>query len=497
MFFLSDMLANTIAPFLAYEGIAFADLVPHIGTFLIVLWCLFLIYKATIRSPLIFSKDDAYLLCQTPADRRFITLAWLIGEWISKVVFLSGTAAIFGFALLEIDVSHGIRALTVEHITVAALKPLGIIIPIQLGLFAVAWIVGVYRLRGDTDRIMVIGLLRLFVIIIGGSFFVISIGSIFAPSLFTIFQPFLDILSYPLLIAFLGNDWGLGLGIAISLMTICITVLWQISDKVNLSRAAQETHHVQAQRVAFRLGDFDLINEMNDRKRLGPTHVPSKIPSISGVWIMTWKNIIQSLRTLTILRIWSWLTILFLIFTMIVAGVLLKENSFFFILTFQWTVNVSKKTSVRFRKDLGNWWLLRSLPFSLRHIILHDIVPSVSITILLAWITLWISKTLGLAINPIIVFSVPFVVAGISLSAIFDILRQADSNMLLEGRSPDSGIVGLILGLICIAIPVSIYFLINKFSILPLVGILTTILVGGFLVIVILHLSERQFRRIG
>lgn len=156
-----------------------------------------------------------------------------------------------------------------------------------LVLFAVAWIIGVYRLRGDTERIMVIGLLRVLVIIIRGSFFVISIGSIFAPSLFTIFQPFLDILSYPLVIAFLGNDWGLGLGIAINLMTICMTVLWQISDKVNLSRAAQETHHVQAQRVAFRLGDFDRINEMNDRKRLGSMHVPSKIPSFLGSWIVT------------------------------------------------------------------------------------------------------------------------------------------------------------------------------------------------------------------
>ena len=344
---------------------------------------------------------------------------------------------------------------------------------------------------------MVMRSIRVLVFIMGGSFFVISIGNILAPSFFTPFQPLLEYISFPLVTVFLGDAWGLGLAFSIGLVTICLAVLWKISDKVNLSRAAQETHHFQAQQVAFRLGDFDRINEMNDRKRLGPTHVPSKIPSISGVWIMTWKNIIQSLRTLKISRIWSWLIILFLIFTMIVAGVLLKENSFFFILTFQWTVNVSKKTSVRFRKDLGNWWLLKSLPFSLRHIILHDIVPSVSITILLTWITLWISKTLGLTINPIIVFSVPFVVAGISLSAIFDILRQADSNMLLEGRSPDSGIVGLILGLICIAIPVSIYFLINKYSILPVAGLLATILVGGFLAISLLHLCERQFNRIG
>lgn len=182
---------------------------------------------------------------------------------------------------------------------------------------------------------------------------------------------------------------------------------------------------------------------------------------------------------------------------MIVAGVLLKENSFFFILTFQWTVNVSKKTSVRFRKDLGNWWLLQSLPFPSRRIILHDIVPPTSVIIFLAWITLWISSNLGLSINPIIVCSVPFVVAGISISSIFDILRQADSNMLLEGQPPDSGLLGLILGLICIAIPESIYFLINKFSYLPTVGILATVLVGGSLTISLLRLFERQFKRIG
>ncbi len=277
----------------------------------------------------------------------------------------------------------------------------------------------------------------------------------------------------------------------------CLTVLWQISNKVNLSRAAQETHHFQAQQVAFRLGDFDRINEMNDRKRLGSSHLPSKIPSLSGDWTLTWKNIVQSLRLCTISRIWSWLAILLLMISIIIVGILLENGSFLFPLIFFWTANISKKTTSRFRKDLGNWWLLHSLPLIPRRIILHGVVLPVSVTIFLAWFTLWISSSLGLSINPIIISSVPFVVAGISFSAIFDILRQSDSNMLLEGRPPDFGLVGLILSFICMGIPTSIYFLINKFSIPPLVGILATILVGGFLAISLLHLSERQFRRIG
>ncbi len=496
MFWLSDLLANTIAPFLTYQGIAFAGLVPNISTLLFVLWCLYLIYKAAIRSPLIFSKDDACLLCQTPADRRFITLTWLFGEWLRKIVFISGAASVFGFALLELDVNHGIRILTLGNLAVAALKPLGIIIPIHLGLFALAWIIGVCRLKGDTKRSVSMRSIRVLALIMGGSFFIISIGSILTSSFFTPFQPFLELLSFPLVSAFLGDSWWMGLAVSIGLMIICLTILCQISDKVNLSRAAQETHHFQAQQVAFRLGDFDRVNEMNDRKRLGSSHLPSKLPSLSGAWVLTWKNIIQSLRTLTISCIWPWLNIILLMSSMIIVGGLLKDGSLLFILIFSWTVSVSKKTSARFRKDLGNWWLLRSLPLPPRLIILHDIVPPVFVTIFLTWFALWISSSLGLSINPIIVISVPFVVAGISFSAIFDILLQSNSSMLLEGRPPDFGLVGLILSFICIAIPTSIYFLINKFSILPLVGILATILVGGFLAISLLHLSERQFRRI-
>ena len=497
MFFISDLLANTIAPFLAYQGIAFAGLVPSIGTLIFVLWCLYLIYKATNRSPLIFSKEDAYLLCQTPADRRFITLTWFFSEWLSRVLFISLAASIFGFALLELDVNHGIRMLSFGHITIAALKPLGIIIPTHLFLCAVAWIIGVYRLRCESERIIFMGSIRVLALIMGGSFFIITIGSILASSFFTPFQPFLEFLSFPLVSAFLGDSWWLGISVSIGLMIICLAVLWQISNKVNLSRAAQETHHFQAQQVAFRLGDFDRINEMNDRKRLGSSHLPSKIPSLSGAWMLTWKNIVQSLRSFTISHIWSWLANLFLMISMIIVGVLLKNGSFLFLLIFYWTANISKKTTSRFRKDLSNWWLLNSLPLTPRRIILHEVVPPVSVTIFLTWFTLWISSSLGLSINPIIVSSVPFVIAGISFSAIFDILRQSDSNMLLEGQTPDFGLVGLILSSFCIGIPTSIYFVINKFSILPLVGILATILVGGFLAISLLHLSERQFRRIG
>jgi len=497
MFLVSDLMANTLSPFLASQGIAFTDIVTTIGMLLLVLWSLYSIYKATNRSPLVFSEDDAHLLCQTPADRRFVTLTWFFGEWPSSVLLILAVAVTVGFALLELDINNGIRILSVGHLTVAALKPLSIIIPLHLGLFAVVWVVGVCRLQRDAERIKVMRSLRILALIFAVTLFVVALGSILRPSFFTIFQPVLSFLTFPLDTAFLEGVWGLGLAVSIGLMTISLTLLWQISDNLNLSRAAQETHHFQAHRVALRIGDLDRIRELKDRERLGSMHVPSKIPAFPGVWMVTWKDVVQSLRTLTVSRLWSWLVILFLTISGTIAGALLKDGASLFVLIVYWTLLVGQQTSARFKKDLGNWWLVNSLPLSARRIILHDVVRPVFATIALTWIALWMSSLLGLSISPIVVCSVPFAVVGISFSSVFDMLRQADVSMLLVGRPPDFGLVGFVFGMLCIAIPTVIYFIIEHYSLSPVVGVPSVILIGVFLAISLLHLSERQFRRVG
>lgn len=497
MFLVSDLMANTISQLLASQGIAFTDIVPIFGTLLLVLWSLYSIYKASNRSPIVFSEDDAHLLCQTPANRRFVTLTWFFSEWPSSVLLFLAVAATIGFALLELDINNGIRVMSVGHLTIAALEPLSIIIPLHLGLYAVVWVVGVYRLQRDAKRIKAMRTLRILALILAATMFVVALGSILLPSFFSIFQPVLSFLTFPLDAAFLEGVWGLGLAVSIGLMTTSLAVLWQISDNLNLSRAAHETRSSQAHRVAFRIGDFDRIRELNDRERLGSTHVPSRIPTFPGVWMVTWKDVVQSLRTLTISRLWSWLVILILTISGTVVGVILKDSASLFVLIVYWTLLVGQQTSSRFKKDLGNWWLVNSLPQSARRIILHDVVRPVFATIAITWIALWTSSLLGLSISPIIVCSVPFAVIGISFSSIFDMLRQSNVSMLLVGRPPDFGLVGLVFGMFCIAIPAAIYFMIEHYSLSPIAGMLAIVLAGVSLAVSLLRLSERQFRRVG
>ena len=100
-------------------------------------------------------------------------------------------------------------------------------------------------------------------------------------------------------------------------------------------------------------------------------------------------------------------------------------------------------------------------------------------------------------ISPIVVFSVPFAVAGISFSVVLDMLRQADASMLLVGRPPNFGLVGLGFGMFCIAVPSAIYFMIEYYSLSPVAGMVAIVLAGVSLAISLLRVSERHFKLVG
>ena len=183
--------------------------------------------------------------------------------------------------------------------------------------------------------------------------------------------------------------------------------------------------------------------------------------------------------------------------TKLIAGVLLKDGASLFVLIVYWTLLVGQQTSARFKKDLSNWWLVNSLPLSARRIILHDVARPVFSAVAITWIAMWVGNLLGSSISAIVVCAVPFAVVGISFSSVFDMLRQADVSMLLVGRQPDFGLVGFVFGMLCIAIPTAIYFLVEHYSLSLVVGVPSVILISVFLAVSLLHLSERQSRRVG
>jgi hypothetical protein len=57
------------------------------GTLVLLGWGLYQLYQATRCSPIVFSENDAYLLCQAPVPGSATALAWLLGDWSSRPPF--------------------------------------------------------------------------------------------------------------------------------------------------------------------------------------------------------------------------------------------------------------------------------------------------------------------------------------------------------------------------------------------------------------------------
>jgi hypothetical protein len=490
MFFASNFLVTVASPFLQSQDLTLAGFAAALGTYILFTWSLYSIYTATYRSPLAFSEDDAYLVCQTPVNRRSVILFWLLGEWPGNVLpFLAGAITI-GFALLELDINIGLSVMSVSHIIIAGIKPLCIILPLHLALFCFTWVIGVYRLQRDIEHKKAMILLRVIAAILA-VFFLISIFDNFLTlPLFNSLHTLLRYIKFPLNAAFGRGSWTLGMAVSLFLMICCIALLLKISKNTNLSRAAQETRGLQAQRLALRAGEFERLQELLDRDRLGTGHRSSWIPARHGAWVILWKDVIQSLRPFTITRLWSWIAIPIVS----LAIFLTPDGATRFVVAIYWAIIVAKITSARFKDDLGHWWIVNSLPLSPRHVVLYSVARPVVGIVAITWIAMWIGSALGLNIGLIFFWMVPIVVVGVSLSAIFDMLHQSNTTLLLAERKPSFGLVGLFLGMLCVTLPAVINILIVNIKLSLSASVLVSSLAGIVLVGVLLRLSEVQFR---
>lgn len=497
MFLASDVLVNGAAPLLASTGLSLPDLVPPLGALLFLAWSAYTIYKATLRSPLIFSKIDAALLCQTPADRRIVALVWLAETWIRQLVILCVSASTVGFALYELAAGEEDTLIRAVPLAAAALKPLIILIPLHLGLIALVWIVGVYRLRKGGKHSSAMQAVRAIVLVFAVFLLSATATHLFFPGVSVPLAPLASAFSLPIKTAYFGGNGWLGLSAALGLAACSLAVLWWISDTLNLSRAAQETHDLHTRRTAYLFGRSELLRQMRRRKRLGAAHPQSRIPIYPGTWSLTWKHLVQSQRTSLLASAWSWVSLFLLTIAVIAAGAFIEDWAYLLPPIFYWMMAIGQKTSAGLKKDVGRWWLLQSLPFPSHRILLHELLPSITFTTLLTWMALWVCSGLGIHTQPIIVYTLPVVIAGIALSHVFDMLHQAETTALLKGRALDAGLIGLMLSLFWAAVPAAIHAAVKSLNLLPVVGVFAVFLLGVPFIVLLFRLLERQFMQIG
>ena len=158
-----------------------------------------------------------------------------------------------------------------------------------------------------------------------------------------------------------------------------------------------------------------------------------------------------------------------------------------------WAVLVGQRATARLQKDLAYWSLLRSLPFSSGRLLVAEL--------LLPWVLVVLSGLAVLALAggtwlealrlpaALLLISTS---ASASLAMAYDLLRQSQSSMLLNGNAPQISAVGGFLGLIFLALPLGLWFGLSHFK---LDGSLPAVALAALLGLLFWNLSKDRLQR--
>lgn len=449
-----------------------------IGSIIFIIWVLVELFRVSRSSPFIFSEADVHLVCQTPINRRYVALVWFLSAWIEYAIVFSAGGVILGFAFTElhIDGSLGISELLLY--LRSGFRAFIIILLLQFACQAFVWSFGTLRLRKERDLswlpIIPLGLsawlfLRFF-LYLGNSASDSWHALLSYPLIFPIYYPFQAIAGQ--------TEWIYGVMVSLFLAALSLGLLWMVTGTLNLTRAAAETYQQQSIQMAVRYGNAALAQELQQRHGLGLGRRPNMLPDMPGIWSLLWKDILQTWRSMNLRELVGWLTI----FGFTLGILLIPEWSLRAVALVVWVTLLGDHTTKRFRDDISHWWLFRLLPFKGSRMVLVDLALPWVIYVITGWLALVIYRQVVASHTFMFAGLLPFVVAGIILSAANDILRQSGVSLLLVGEIPKQRALASFFGIILVAIPVGILWWLSEFPYLGGILAITILVVLDYLI---------------
>ena len=489
-FAMLSLAAGAAANVLTMPGIVSASqAAAQISLLILVIWSLYQLWQVSRRSPFVFSEEDAYLICQTPVRRSFVAISWFLGDWFTQAWPFWALGVTFGFAMVEVQLGGKVVFADLFRYIAAGLRALSVYFPLHLGLLALLWALGALRLRGNREwrwlpRLVLIGIL----LAIGGLVWGIEnpeLSGLVAPIGQAIFWP----LNYPLRAAFSIHPWINGMVVVLGVAIVGLVALAIAGEDLNLSRAAQESTQREKLQSAQRYGMVDLVLEIKQRDRLGIGRSPARLSARPGLWVLSWKDILQSRHEIGFAEIWNWLVLLG-----ISSGLLLAPDfgSRLFLLAF-WIFALAQRTTSRLRADLANWWMLRSLPFPAERLLLTELAIPWVLAVGIGWLAIFLGGS-GLGIFRLTAVAlIPPVCMILSLVAAYDILRQSRTEMLLNGNVPGISALTVLGGAVCLLIPAGPILWLSQ---LRLLGVSLAFVVSLLLAYRLWRMAAKKYRSI-
>jgi len=451
-------------------------------------WGLVLLWKAMRRSPIVFSENDAYLICQAPVPPHAVALTWLLGDWFEPAAPFWAGSMILSIALVDFRLGGKVGLAYMPVYIAASLQALLVIILVQFGMMALVWAAGALRLQGERQLSWQPGAIRLVIAAVGlGLTF-----TLFLHGVVGLDQPFWQAVLWPIILplnaAFGAAPLIYGLLIGLAWVGLGLAALALSGSNLNLNRAAQETTQKEMVDTAQHYGQVELSQQIALASRLGSGRPPTHLPTRPGYWMLLWKDALQSAQAFRLSELWGWLSL----FLVGIGVCFAPEVGLRGLLLAIWAVMVGQRVTARLQKDLAHWSLLRLLPFSSERLLIAELALPWALVVLVGWLTLAIgSGTWEISIRFSAALLLLFLSASVSLAAAFDLLHQSKSDMLLYGTAPQASFISGLLSILCLALPLSVWYGLDHFR---LAGSLLAGALGLILSTFFWYLASNQLR---
>ena len=460
-----------------------ARIAAWITTLILLAWWLWSLFEAAWRSPIRFSPEDATLICITPVSRTAVVFAWLPGEWINTGITFWGLAITLGFAIAEIVVGGQPIWANLPLYLGAGIRFFVPVVLLQAGMLASVWALGCLRLQGHRQ----VKYLFLLPAALGVCF---GIGILAASANGMIIQQVVYPIFGPLSAGSGLGSFTPGLLIALGWVIVGAGGLYLASDRLNLSRASQETERSAPVLSAALLGDRQVVDTLKLKHRLQNGSPPTRIPGREGEMAIVWKGAIRLRRGFSLNILFEWLIIL----ASSIAALLTPDWGSRSMVILFWMVKVQERTCVEIRSDLGLWSISQPLPFRPFQRLCAYLLPPAGVAVILGWVAIAVGRTLKLGHIPWELFILlPFIVADLAFAASYDVLRQTRADHLLIGSAPSPSMLAVLISASALALIILLFAIFKGGWIGLAVSILTSLLIGYGMV----RLCIRSYQRLG
>jgi hypothetical protein len=440
----------------------------------LLVWFVISMIQSLKRSPVEFSGEDAYLVCQMPLNPQKLVLRWMAMPWFKSLVLFLLLAIVLGFSLARTGLAEsGMTGQDLGGYFRLGFRAVLVIVPLHLALYALNWALGVWYMGRQRKIGALLPILALCLVIL--AVIVFGVANAFNAELPGVFQSLGFLMSNGLRIGLCEGSLGGVLAYSWGATLVSLAALYLAARSFSPSHAARETRARVLLRNLRRYGLGERAQEKKVQQRLGLDRRAAWLPAWPGEIALVWKDILQSWRTITLGKFF----ILFGFFVTAVGLAFLPALSGRMFLILTWTLQASSFLTGRLRQDLAHWAILRQLPVRHQRWIVADIALSGGLLLL--------ASLAGLAVGGAAVgqfplaeaLMLPGMVAAVAGVSAFVVFRNAKVDLLLSGQVPSVNEFGVLGGAVAAAVPIVIKGTMAG-PVGSLVAVLASLLVGFY-----------------